>query len=128
MGKKRNRDKVQVKVTDVATDECNSVYDMDAEELTCTPSKSPPGKKGKVKMNIDEKIDSLINAVAELTSKCDGTFQIVESMEKILENTAYSITTLSTTISELLRESTSHKEKILNLGFFLLCCSKKIAS
>ncbi len=50
-----------------------------------------PGKKGKVKMNIDEKIDSLINAVAELTSKCDGTFQIVESMEKILENTAYSI-------------------------------------
>ncbi len=118
MGKKRNRDKVQVKVTDVATDECNSVYDMDAEEFPCTPSKSPPGKKGKVKMNIDEKIDSLINAVAELTSKCDGTFQIVESMEKILENTAYSITTLSTTISELLRESTSHKEKILNLGIF----------
>ncbi len=97
MGKKRNRDKVQVKVTDVATD--NSVYDMDAEELPCTPSKSPPGKKGKVKMNIDEKI-AVINAVAELTSKCDGTFQKVESMEKILENTAYSITTLSTTISE----------------------------
>ncbi len=99
MGKKRNRDKVQVKVTDVATDECNSVYDMGAEELPCTPSKSPPGKKGKVKMNIDEKI-AVINAVAELTSKCDGTFQKVESMEKILENTAYSITTLSTTISE----------------------------
>ncbi len=37
-------------------------------------------------------------------------------MEKILENTAFSITTLSTTVSELLRESTSHKEKILNLG------------
>ncbi len=120
MGKKRNRDKVHVKDTDMATDECNRVYDMDAEELAtslpCTPSKSPPGKKGKVKMNIDEKIDSLINAVAELTSKCDGTFQRVESMEKILENTASSITTLSTTVSELLRESTSHKEKILNLG------------
>ncbi len=67
-------------------------------------------------MNIDEKIDSLINAVAELTSKCDGTFQRIESMEKILENTASSITTLSTTVSELLRESTSHKNKILNLG------------
>ncbi len=67
-------------------------------------------------MIIDEKIYSLINAVAELTSKCDGTFQGVESMEKILENTASSITTLSTTLSELLRESTSHKEKILNLG------------
>ncbi len=67
-------------------------------------------------MDIDEKIDSLINAVAELTSKCDGTFQRVESMEKILENTASSITSLSTTVSELLRESTSHKEKILNLG------------
>ncbi len=74
MGKKRNRDKVQVKVTDVATDECNSVYDMDAEELPCTPSKSPPGKKGKVKMNIDEKI-AVINAVAELTSKCDGSLR-----------------------------------------------------
>ncbi len=50
-------------------------------------------------MNIDEKMDSLINAVAELTSKCDGTFQKVESMEKILENTSFSITTLSTTVS-----------------------------
>ncbi len=52
MGKKRNRDKVHVKVTDMATDECNSVYDI-ATSLPCTLSKSPPGKKGKVKMNID---------------------------------------------------------------------------
>ncbi len=99
MGKKRNRDKVHVIDTDMATDESNSVYDMDAEELAtslpCTPSKSPPGKKWKVKINIDDKIDSLINAVADLTSKCDDTFQRVGSMEKILENTASSITTLS---------------------------------
>lgn len=66
-------------------------------------------------MNIDEKIDSLINAVTELTPKCDGTFQRVESMERVLENTASFITSLSTTVSELLHESRSHKEKILKL-------------
>lgn len=77
-------------------------------------------------MNIDEKIDSLINAVAELSSKCDGTFQRVESLERVLENTAASITTLTTTVSELLRESTSHKEKILSLEK-MLHCSKKIS-
>lgn len=119
MGKKRNRDKTQVN-TDMATDKCKSVDEMDTEEefatsFPCTPSKSPPGKRGKLKMNIDEKIDSLINAVAELTSKCDGTFQRVESMEKVLESTASSITSLSATVSDLLRESMSHKEKILKL-------------
>ncbi len=31
MGKKRNRDKVHIKDTDMVTDECNSVYDMDVE-------------------------------------------------------------------------------------------------
>lgn len=59
MGKKRNRDKAQVN-TDTATDECKSVDEMDTEEefatsFPCTPSKSPPGKKGKLKMNTDER-------------------------------------------------------------------------
>ncbi|KAL1277115.1 hypothetical protein QQF64_023788 [Cirrhinus molitorella] len=104
----------------MATDESVNDVPIDIDELAntslpCTPSKSPPGKKGKLKMNIDEKIDSLIDAVAELASKCDGTFQRVESMERVLENTASSITTLSTTVSELLRKSSSHKEKILNV-------------
>ncbi len=36
-------------------------------------------------------------------------------MEKILENMASSFTTLSTTVNELLRKSTSHKDKVLNL-------------
>ncbi|KAL1274402.1 hypothetical protein QQF64_027216 [Cirrhinus molitorella] len=104
----------------MATDESVNKVSVDIEELAntslqCTLSKNPPGKKGKIKMNIDEKIDSLIDAVAELTSKCDGTFQRVESMERVLENTASDITTLSTTVSELLRESSFNKENILNL-------------
>lgn len=123
MGKKRNREKAQVKESDMTSDEGKEVDEvsMDPEivglatPLPCTPCKSPPGKKGKLKANIDEKIDSLLEAVAELTSKCNSTFQRVESMEKIMEKTASSITALSTTVSKLLIESTSHKEKILNL-------------
>lgn len=121
MGKKRHREKAHVKDTNMATDESKVVKEVSMDEellaspLPYTPSKSPPGKKGKLKVNLDDKIDSLINAVAELTSKCDCTFQRVESMERILETSASSITALSTTLSELLLESKSHDEKILNL-------------
>lgn len=51
MGKKRNRDKAQVKDTDMATGESKSVneisrdVDVLAVFLPCTPVKSPPGEK-----------------------------------------------------------------------------------
>lgn len=96
----------------------NDSVDTDPEKslstpLPCTPSKSPAPKRGKTNITSpDYDLNKVMAAIQSLSAKCEIIFEKVSSMETTVRNTDQAITFLNESVEKLIKDTTSHNERI----------------
>lgn len=86
-----------------------------ATPFPASPAKSPPSKKTKKKNESGDFAD-ILNAIQELSSKQDATFQKLISIENLTEATTKAVDNLSLVVQKLVSDVNEHSEKMCRIA------------